>query len=669
MCFKLCNSRKCCISIWATWYAFLIVFLHAFLIKDHVKDILNLRKAFDEDSNTVRVHYLWWEHESSSSTIDNKEVIQYPSIQINLKEEYIARIILTCFSVFFLILFFLTSMKKIGNFSNDGVKLGRDFFCEKLHHHHRHYTHDTKLESNIKLKQDTESLESDTISSETSDNTKNKKFSKFFFNTLSLIWRHFLPVSSVLHLLSILTLLIQDLIYEPTDLILNDLNSIQNSTCPGTRNMTQCFIDIFLKYKTETSGEFTFEKSYIYEKFLEFKFEIVSIGLAYLTLSIRYGAVFWYTNKTLSYLISLVGLICTIEQLFQLYIFIYISKQIIFAKLSNLITAKLNLQSVNFGIFNITLIIDDEYKLILLYSFLSLAVLLSLIPIYSFSYLKYKERFFLEETLFVRTILEDTREKAKKRKASVISLNKLDKANFLDHKIERHLSVTSSINLVNQNRNCFNYCPHLIATLQLVLICALKLPFSYDLIIYFNNYKDFVLMLAIINEILHTIILLFIWLILTLKTEWQMHLRTSFSICHWTYHLKLCEKNDFEVDKENLKCAENSEENEFFNSESLYRNEIRKSSRNILRNTASVVPAYVRPENRLNRISQPAYLTSSTPSTQRYHSQTIEIPIVSSPNLVYKNLNQNVPSSAQTQATKQILYLKRDSANEYESRV
>lgn len=85
---------------------------------------------------------------------------------------------------------------------------------------------------------------------------------------------------------------------------------------------------------------------------------------------------------------------------------------------------------------------------------------------------------------------------------------------------------------------CFNYCPHLIATIQLILICLCKLPFCYDYILYFNSHKDLGIMLCIIVEIMHTIILLFVWLILTLKTEWRMHLRASYSICHWTYHLK-----------------------------------------------------------------------------------------------------------------------------------
>lgn len=93
---------------------------------------------------------------------------------------------------------------------------------------------------------------------------------------------------------------------------------------------------------------------------------------------------------------------------------------------------------------------------------------------------------------------------------------------------------------LNKSGCCFNYCPHLIATIQLILICLCKLPFCYDFIMYFemSTQKDFGVMLCIIIEILHTVVLLFIWLLLTLKTEWSMHLRASYSICHWTYHLR-----------------------------------------------------------------------------------------------------------------------------------
>ncbi|RMZ97703.1 tincar-like isoform X1 [Brachionus plicatilis] len=621
MCLKICNSRKCCISIWSSWYSVLIVLIHVFLIHDRIAAILDLKQTLD--LNPLE----------PASTINNSNFPSLSVLEPKPSQEYTVRVCSTCFSAFFLILFFVFSNKKIGNFSNDGVKLGRDFFGEKLHHHHKHLDSAQKIDS------------FDSVSSMATKNVPTSAV-KHLGKLFSLIWRHFLPINSTLHLMSIFFLLVQDLIYHQEALVAREINSLLNTSC-RSQNFTQCLIDILVMLKSENSAETLFQNPFLVHILTKFKLELISITLAYLSISIRYGSVFWYTNKTLAYAISSIGLFNMIEQLFQLYILFYISRQNLLGSLFRVTMVEHSHQ---------TLFINDQFKLYLLFSFLSLSIVSSLIPIYSFSYLKYKERFLIEENLFIRTSSGEGEQKKLFEKEKFLT------SEFLD----------SAVDVSSEKNTCFNYCPHLVATLQLVVICALKLPFSYDLIIYFNVYKDHVLMVAIINEIMHTIILLFIWLILTLKTEWQMHLRTSFSICHWTYHLRLSEK---EKEKDGVKTvsAKIDGESDFFNSETLYRNEIRKSSRNLLqhnRNSASVVPAYVRPENRLNRMSQPAYLSSSTPSSrftipQLVHSN-IEIPILKSPSLTQKSFNQSVPSSAYNQT---VLYLKRPPASEYESRV
>lgn len=161
-------------------------------------------------------------------------------------------------------------------------------------------------------------------------------------------------------------------------------------------------------------------------------------------------------------------------------------------------------------------LIRNKITLLFLYFFLSALVYLSATPAYVFSFLKYKERFMIEESLFSRAF-------QKTNKVGAVSKEK-------DLKPSRRQLAASAC--------CFNYCPHLIATIQLVLICVCKLPFCYDYIVHYNAFKDFGVMLVIIVEILHIIVLIFIWLLLTLKTDWTMHLQTAFSICHWTYHLR-----------------------------------------------------------------------------------------------------------------------------------
>lgn len=173
------------------------------------------------------------------------------------------------------------------------------------------------------------------------------------------------------------------------------------------------------------------------------------------------------------------------------------------------------------SVYELPLLIRNKLTLLFLYFTLSMLVILSATPAYVFTFLKYKERFLIEESLYVRTF------KHNNRIAMISSDNHDQEKNQQQYHKEMVVSTC-----------CFNYCPHLIATIQLVVICVCKLPFCYDYIIYFNKLKDFGVMLVIIVEILHIIILIFIWLLLTLKTDWTMHIQTVFSICHWTYHLR-----------------------------------------------------------------------------------------------------------------------------------
>lgn len=174
----------------------------------------------------------------------------------------------------------------------------------------------------------------------------------------------------------------------------------------------------------------------------------------------------------------------------------------------------------------LTLLIKSKVLLFFLYAMLSMLVYLCATPAYVFALLKYKERLMIEEALFLRTF-----------SSKMSKLGKFEKGDTKKSKLEKDDNELDQQFI--QEPCCFNYCPHLIATIQLVLMCACKLPFCYDYIIYYNKAKDFGVMLVIISsEILHTIILIFIWLLLTLKINWNMHLQTGFSICHWTYHLR-----------------------------------------------------------------------------------------------------------------------------------
>ena len=374
-------------------------------------------------------------------------------------------------------------------------------------------------------------------------------------------------------------------------LSLKEREHLFGTSSPSHLGNSECLVHNLFKYKSKVasyymktlaSNDLVYETSSFGAEIGEFKFELISIGLALVTMYIRYGSVFWFTNKTLSFLVTFIGFMGGIEQLMQLYSFVYLSKQIEFKHFSkyvlNLTPAwKTTSGQSNTSAFLLKLmlnqtlfeeadhekslvyepifsgqLIDSKFTLFFLYALLSACVYMSATPGYAFAYLKYKERFLIEEALFMRSTAAPT---SKKQPDSKIAENTTSKQRILNQYVST-TSVDLNQLVANLNENtivkptsggnshtcCFNYCPHLIATIQLIVMCGCKLPFCYDYILYFNYYKDFGIMLCIIVEILHTIILLFIWLSLTLRNDWDMHLQTAYSVCHWTYHLKLKEK-------------------------------------------------------------------------------------------------------------------------------
>lgn len=514
---SICNTHKCFISIWSTWYCLLIIALHIYLLKNRIVDIVNL-SALNSDLTFV------------NDTIILNNTINLNQLNSDIYFELISRLCLVILSIMFLMLFLLCSLKQFGNYSNDGIKFGRDFFYEKISHNHG----------------------------------DSKRKQSCFTNLFAIIWRHYLPVNSFCHLISILLLLFSRIIFDDSVKTTSNYSTIKQCLVNKLLS-TSCLLNFFLMQTKQTITAFyTLDDSnintfYLLDQIFNYKFELISICLAYISIYIRYGSVFWFTNKCLSFLITFIGFIATIEQLFQLYSFVYIynqlnlNEQVSWAKYylkENSTSVEQTNNSVTFlplqtdqsflhtfaASFEFTFLIRNKITLLFLYFTLSVLVYLSATPAYVFAFLKYKERFLIEESLFIRTI----QHRAKSTECSISCSTstsdeqaKLPTNNKYDHKKNDFQNSTC----------CFNYCPHLIATIQLVLICASKLPFCYDYVIYFNKFKDFGICLVIIIEILHTIILIFIWLLLTLKTEWNMHLQTAFSICHWTYHLKFKPNN------------------------------------------------------------------------------------------------------------------------------
>lgn len=506
--------------------------LHIYLIQNRIFDIVNLFSINNSDIFSIdNINNF-----TSSASFTNN-TLNMSQLNASIFFEIVSRLCLVALSIFFLILFLLCSLKPLGNYSNDGIKFGRDFFYEKIQHNH--------LEAKKKIRKQRKNKSNQPCSG------------SCFTDLLEILWRHFLPVNSFCHLVSILLLIFSRIIFDETSTTLRSYSIIKG--CLTNKLISgPCLLSFFLTKANQSIGLFyngndsSPNTLYISQQISSFGFELISICLALICIYLRYGSVFWFTSKPLSFLITFIGFIASIEQIFQLYSFVYIFDQLnlnekiqwanYFLSENNsffrMPEPPFNNQGSFLGTFaasfEFTFLIKNKFTLLFLYFTLSILVYLSATPAYVFSFLKYKERFAIEESLFLKANFNKSKKMDNYSLTSSSSSND-DQVRFPIHHKGDKVTVEHNVN----STCCFNYCPHLIATIQLVLICASKLPFCYDYVIYFNKNKDFGICLVIVVEILHTIMLIFIWLLLTLKSEWNMHLQTAFSICHWTYHLNL----------------------------------------------------------------------------------------------------------------------------------
>lgn len=546
-CCRLFNHQKCFISLWSTLYSVIIVALHVYFIHNAIQKCVNLNKnesiidfviKFAVNVTTSYSHY-----RSSVQLMNYELVIRLANLAV---------------SILTLIVFFVCSLAKVGNYANDAVKFGRDFFAEK--NHYKHHGNTLKhIDSNLLCES------SSSMSSSDDQITKNKKCScscaSFVTDLFKLVYRHSLPFSSTFHLISILCLILPDLLFASTRHRANyfdQSSSFNRSMCVNATtpfNPFTCLLRI-QENKSSDGEEARFERSMMSQQLGEYRYEVASVILALATLAIKYGNVFWYTNKTLSFLVTLVCSLAGLQQLVQIYSFWYLSSQIVLldslrvsfmtnemseqrssglvsqpfiitghTRIGHHSSSRTDLSISSLFTFNY-LLIDTHAKLLFLYALLAALCYLTTGPVYAFAYARYRERIRCEEALFIKSMQTSPSHQQSKEIDAESSLKSMIKSN------KSHV-------VSGGNGCCYSYCPHLIATVQLILICALKLPFCYDFIIYFNHLKDYGIMVCIIVEIMHTVVLLFIWLLLTLKTEWRMHLRMTYSICHWTYHLKL----------------------------------------------------------------------------------------------------------------------------------
>ncbi len=163
-----------------------------------------------------------------------------------------------------------------------------------------------------------------------------------------------MPIGPFCHLISLLALLIPDLIFhsiltqrlnhkrcipdkeltshELNHMLLNLNTSFFHSDHPhqSPTNVTQCllvnfFIFILKPSNSNNSNQLMYETWFLLEELNLYKLELISLACALLVMFTRYGSVFWHTNKFLAFLVTFIGLLASVQQIFQLYSFVYIS--------------------------------------------------------------------------------------------------------------------------------------------------------------------------------------------------------------------------------------------------------------------------------------------------------------------------------------------------------
>lgn len=327
------SSSKCLISISSTWYSLFVVLIHIYLIKTHIETILDL-KPLGQTHDTI-----------NQTMANNLFTLLRQEVDEALSSELIVRVLSVSISLLFLSLFVLASLQRCANYANDSVKFGRDFFAEQLHHHRKHISYDKAKSPTSKTSNDsgrgttTAESSSDSASSISSTSIKRKRRGCRCITGLRRLgehmWRHFLPFAPLAHILSVVILILPDLVYPAVHSVRDRIDRAYANTSDCFRQegfinaenafnisrASNCIVDVFFKPNSgllakfltsaavNTTGSNDLYKEYFFDQIRIYAIEIISLSLAFATLSIRYGSVFWYTNKTLSYIITLIGLV------------------------------------------------------------------------------------------------------------------------------------------------------------------------------------------------------------------------------------------------------------------------------------------------------------------------------------------------------------------------
>lgn len=357
--------------------------------------------------------------------------------------------------------FVVVAMMKIGNYSNDGHKLGNQRKCFNSSVHN--------IYQNIKM---------------TAKDMRRKKR----FHIFRLIWRHSVPIAPFLHMLAALCFLIPRVLMEAQlikhgflgkgdiwkteiDFILNRLEDKRISMLSflNTINDTE---RSQLNLESYTLNQYLTKQSNLakqYEVHLEesghLSMEFINFAVALFVLSVRYPSVFWRVNKGFGFLFS----INLVINLFQS-LFIYSAFQVAFKVLvcdpSQVLVRFHN--SSNLTVFRITVL------------FIAYIILLTMssTPLYMYGLQKYRE-WRVSQT--------------------------------------RRLHIT----LLHDKQRLCGHLPHFCAFIALIILSLCVSPLFYELIVIYCGSLDCALLAGIISTAFHFLFWIILWLLLTLKNKWN----------------------------------------------------------------------------------------------------------------------------------------------------
>ena len=195
----------------------------------------------------------------------------------------------------------------------------------------------------------------------------------------------------------------------------------------------------------------------------------VNFAAALLTFTVRYAAVFWYTNKVLSAMFGVQLFALTVTSLFS------------YSGMSVLYRITYNADFY----YNVTLSLACRTVMVL-YVFGGMIMVLSTITVFKYGAHYFEEKFKIVE-----------------RK----------------HHSESYIKQTIIV-----HSGCSGYVPHSCAVGALVLMAACKGPILYDMVSAYRATKDPLILSSVVCEVVYMIMWIALWFGLTIKQKWKFRI-------------------------------------------------------------------------------------------------------------------------------------------------